>query len=161
MDGSAWLLLILVLLILAILIWWWARQRLGQEETPLKTTAPGGATVEPMSTGATRAADTTGMAQSLGTKAEPPMPAAPPKPDDLVIIEGIGPKIASILKDAGIVTFAQLAASDVGKLEEILKANGLQFADPTTWPEQSRLAAEGKMAELQAFQDSLKGGRRK
>ena len=31
--------------------------------------------------------------------------------------------------------------------------------DPTTWPEQIALAAAGKMDELKAWQEDLKGGR--
>lgn len=91
---------------------------------------------------------------------EPPAPVVPAKPDDLVIIEGIGPKIAGILNNAGITTFAALAATKPEKLQEIMRTSGLRVpADPTTWPAQAELAAAGKMAELQKLQDSLKGGR--
>jgi predicted flap endonuclease-1-like 5' DNA nuclease len=96
---------------------------------------------------------------------EPPPPPAPAvvvpvKPDDLVIIEGIGPKIAGILNNAGITTFAALAAAKPEQLQEIMKTSGLRVpADPTTWPAQAELAAAGKMDELQKLQDSLKGGR--
>lgn len=85
--------------------------------------------------------------------------SAPAKPDDLVIIEGIGPKIAGLLAQQGIATFAQLAAVDIPRLEKILKENGLQFAKPDSWPEQARLAAEGRMDELKALQDKLVAGR--
>jgi len=81
-------------------------------------------------------------------------------PDDLVAIEGIGPKIAGVLKAAGITTFADLAATDVERLSEILHEANLRLADPTTWPEQAQLAAEGKWDEFKALQGSLKGGRR-
>ena len=84
---------------------------------------------------------------------------APVVPDDLVIIEGIGPKIAGLLKEKGIVTFAQLAAVDVAVLEQMLKENGLQFAKPASWPKQAKLAAEGKMEELKALQEQLTAGR--
>jgi len=80
-------------------------------------------------------------------------------PDDLVIIEGIGPKIAALLKEHGIATFAQLAATEVGVLEKLLKENKLQFAKPDSWPEQAKLAAEGKMEELKALQEKLVAGR--
>lgn len=83
------------------------------------------------------------------------------KPDDLKIIEGIGPKIAELFIAAGISTFAKLAATDVAKLREILDAAGSKFAshDPATWPQQAKLAAEGKMDELKTLQDELQGGR--
>ncbi len=84
-----------------------------------------------------------------------------PKPDDLKVIEGIGPKISSLLQAAGIMTFAQLAATDVSRLKEIIAEAGLSaLADPTTWPDQASLAAAGKWDELEALQDALKGGRR-
>jgi large subunit ribosomal protein L21 len=87
-------------------------------------------------------------------------PPSAPEPDDLTILEGIGPKVNTLLQTAGIATFSQLANADVSSLKEILEANDLQFMDPTSWPEQAQLAAEGKSEELKAFQDSLKGGRK-
>jgi NADH-quinone oxidoreductase subunit I len=89
-------------------------------------------------------------------------PAVPAKADDLTKVEGIGPKINGLLKAAGITTFAALAAAQVSRLQEILAAAGAryQLADPATWPEQAALAAAGKRDELEAFQNTLKGGRR-
>jgi predicted flap endonuclease-1-like 5' DNA nuclease len=78
------------------------------------------------------------------------------------VIEGIGPKIAGVLNVAGIWTFRQLAALSPDSISQILgqaDARLLRLADPTTWPEQARLAAAGNMDELQRLQDSLKGGR--
>jgi small subunit ribosomal protein S2 len=86
-------------------------------------------------------------------------PAAPVEPDKLAKIEGIGPKVASVLDAAGIQTFAQLAGTDVGKLEEILAANKLQMMKPGSWPQQAKLAADGKWDELQKLQDGLSGGK--
>jgi predicted flap endonuclease-1-like 5' DNA nuclease len=83
---------------------------------------------------------------------------APAKKDDLALIEGIGPKIARAFRRAHITTFAQLAGTDVERLRNILSAAKLP-GDPTTWPQQARLAADGKMDELQKLQDQLKGGR--
>ncbi len=79
---------------------------------------------------------------------------------DLEAIEGIGPKIAGVLRDAGITTFAQLAAAEVSALSEILQGASIRLADPATWPEQAQLAADEKWDEFKALQDSLKGGRR-
>ena len=101
----------------------------------------------------------------VAEKAAPAAKKAPAKKaakgDDLKIIEGIGPKIAEVFNDAGIVSFQDLANADVAKLREILDAAGSQFAshDPTTWPQQAELAALGKMEELKALQDELQGGR--
>jgi hypothetical protein len=86
-------------------------------------------------------------------------PSTPTKADDLTLIEGIGPKIASIFQSAGITTFNQLAATDVDRLKEILEEGGIRLADPRTWAEQARLAAAGDMAGLKALQDRLTAGR--
>lgn len=94
--------------------------------------------------------------------AAPEAPAAPVTHDDLVVIEGIGPKIAGVLNAAGIQTFAQLAETDPETIRKILFDADPRLArlgDPATWPAQARLAAAGDMPGLQAFQDSLKGGR--
>lgn len=83
-------------------------------------------------------------------------------PDDLTVIEGIGPKIAELLAADGITTFAALAATPADRLKEILLAGGRRFAiaDPATWPQQAALAASGDKAGLAALQASLKGGRK-
>ena len=86
--------------------------------------------------------------------------ATPPQPDDLQRIEGIGPKISAVLQTAGITTFAQLAATDIRRLQQILGDKRWTFADPATWPEQARLAAAGDWQALEVLQGELKGGRR-
>ena len=88
--------------------------------------------------------------------------AVPPAgPDDLQKIEGVGPKIASLLVEGGVRTFAELAAADTGRLQAILDAAGSRFqmADPASWPAQARLAADGEWDALQKMQDTLRGGR--
>lgn len=81
--------------------------------------------------------------------------------DDLVIIEGIGPKIAELLHADGINSFQSLADTSVEHLREILEKAGSRFKmhDPGTWPEQSKLAAEGQMDKLKELQDKLKAGK--
>ncbi|MCB0548021.1 MAG: hypothetical protein KDD19_10585 [Phaeodactylibacter sp.] len=82
--------------------------------------------------------------------------------DDLTRIEGIGPKAATILNEAGYTTFSSVAAAQPAVMEAVLKAAGSRynFLDATTWPEQAALAAEGRWEELDKLQDELKGGRR-
>jgi predicted flap endonuclease-1-like 5' DNA nuclease len=80
--------------------------------------------------------------------------------DDLTVLEGIGPKVAKVLNEAGITTFAALAKADPAKVQEVLKAAGLQMMNPTGWIEQAELAAKGDMEGLKKLQDELKGGRR-
>ncbi len=79
--------------------------------------------------------------------------------DDLKVTEGIGPKIESVLQEAGIRTYAQLAVTGVARLKSILNNAGVRAA-PDTWPEQARLAAVGDWDRLRALQNQLKGGRR-
>jgi uracil permease len=81
------------------------------------------------------------------------------EPDDLRRIEGIGPKVADVLKNAGIYTFTQLATTDVAQLQKLLKDANLKLMDPTSWPEQARLAAADDWAGLAALQDKLHAGR--
>lgn len=81
--------------------------------------------------------------------------------NDLKIIEGIGPKIERILHDAGIKTFADLAAISVAALEKIVREEaGIRVAFPETWPEQAKLAAAGEWSALETLQEELRGGRR-
>ncbi len=82
-------------------------------------------------------------------------------PEDLKIIEGIGPKIEQLLKDAGIKTWGDLSMTSVQRIQEILNAAGDNFrlADPNTWPKQAELAANGKWGELIAYQDFLQAGK--
>jgi len=84
-----------------------------------------------------------------------------PKLDDLKIVEGIGPKIETLLKEGGINTWEELASAEVSRLKEILDAAGprYQIHDPGTWPAQAKFAAEGKWEELKEYQDMLLGGR--
>jgi large subunit ribosomal protein L21 len=80
--------------------------------------------------------------------------------DNLAKIEGIGPKVAKTLNDAGILTFEDLANAKVEDIQKILTDAGLRMMDATTWPEQARLAADGDWDALQALQDNLSGGRK-
>jgi len=81
--------------------------------------------------------------------------------DNLKKIEGVGPKIAELLNEGGIYTFAQLADAPVDRLKEILTAAGPRFAMqvPDSWGEQAALARDGKWNELEDLQDRLDGGK--
>ena len=81
------------------------------------------------------------------------------EPDDLTRIEGIGPKTALALKEAGIGSFKALAQGSPYDLLPLLEAAGLPRRDPTTWPAQAALAANGDWDTLEAWQDQLHGGR--
>lgn len=81
--------------------------------------------------------------------------------DDLAKIEGIGKKIAALLKKQGIITFKDLSKSTVKNLKAILEAAGSQYSmhNPSTWPKQAKLAAVAKWEELELLQAELKGGK--
>jgi predicted flap endonuclease-1-like 5' DNA nuclease len=92
---------------------------------------------------------------------EPEVPAAHGKSaDDLILLEGIGPKVASVLHEAGITSFADLAAADAARVQQALDSAGLQMMDPEGWIEQARLAARGDVEGLRKLQEELKGGRK-
>ncbi|MEM1358774.1 MAG: helix-hairpin-helix domain-containing protein [Bacteroidota bacterium] len=113
--------------------------------------------------------DWIGQAQRLLAAAESTKPATfeaesneedPVAEDDLKVIEGVGPKIESVLKASGITTMNTLAETSVEQLREILASAGSRFKshDPKTWPVQAGLAADGKLKELKAWQKELKNG---
>ncbi len=81
--------------------------------------------------------------------------------DDLVRIEGIGPKVSKILSRAGIATFSDLAQADAGDVQKILNKAGLQMMNPEGWIAQAKLAEKGDWAEFEKLQRKLKGGRKK
>lgn len=83
------------------------------------------------------------------------------KADDLKKIEGIGPKIAGLLKADGIITFADLSKAPIQQLKTILDNAGSRYRmhNPTTWSAQAELAVNGKWEELKAWQGELKGGK--
>jgi predicted flap endonuclease-1-like 5' DNA nuclease len=85
----------------------------------------------------------------------------PKKTDNLEIIEGIGPKIAGLLIDAGITTFGQLANTPTDDIKAILTKAGPRYrlADCSTWPQQSQLAADGNRDALKKLQGELRAGK--
>ena len=96
-------------------------------------------------------------------EAKPTKEAVEPKStksDDLTKIEGIGPKAAEAIVNAGIKTFAELSKAEADKIKEILTEASSRMAhlDPTSWPKQAKMAADGKWDELKEWQDNAKGG---
>ncbi len=86
--------------------------------------------------------------------------ASADKADDLTKIEGIGPKAAEALVNASIDTYAKLAKAKADKIKAVLTEASSRMAhlDPTSWPKQSKMAADGKWDELKEWQDNTKGG---
>ena len=103
--------------------------------------------------------------QAPATKVQPktaPAVKTAAKADELTMIEGIGPKIAELLKAGKIVTFADLAAAKTTTLKSILDAAGkrYQMHDPSTWADQAKLAAKADWTKLAKLQEELKGGKK-
>ena len=80
--------------------------------------------------------------------------------DDIIIIEGIGPKIKELFNNAGVSTFAQVAKMSVPEMSAILDKGGPRFklANPGSWAEQARLAANNEWTALKKLQDELYAG---
>jgi predicted flap endonuclease-1-like 5' DNA nuclease len=80
--------------------------------------------------------------------------------DDIIIIEGIGPKIAELFKNNGVSTFAQVSKLSVAEMAAILEKGGARFklANPGSWAQQAKLAHENRWSELKVLQDDLYAG---
>lgn len=81
-------------------------------------------------------------------------------PNDLTVVEGIGPKINQLFNNAGYFTFAEVAKMTEAQMQKILDDAGPRYrlAKPGTWAKQADLAAQNKWSELKAWQDELKHG---
>lgn len=83
------------------------------------------------------------------------------KQNDLTAVEGIGPKISGLLQADGITTWRELANAKVERIQGILDAAGKRYklADPSSWPKQAEMAADGRWDDLDEYQDFLQGGK--
>ncbi len=94
---------------------------------------------------------------TVTTQAAPPAAAplirASGKRDDLLIIEGIGPKSKEALYKGGITSFEQIANLTPDDLYRIVKIEGgvNLVNDTKTWPKQARLLADGKTKEFEEY----------
>lgn len=87
-------------------------------------------------------------------KAVAAKPTTEAKADDLRVIEGVGPKLATILNDAGYGSYALIAKADVADLKKVLDAAGSRYKmhNPTSWPLQAAFARDGRFAQLKNWQ---------
>jgi predicted flap endonuclease-1-like 5' DNA nuclease len=85
-------------------------------------------------------ADQPAAAETAQADAPAPSMDAASAPDDLTRVAGVGPKIAAMLQEAGITTFAQLAVTPVEELQAVLDQGGARFriTDPSAWPAQAQ-----------------------
>lgn len=82
------------------------------------------------------------------------------KGDDLTKIEGIGPKAAEALVNAGLGSYQDLSEAKPDAIKEVLTGASSRMAhlDPASWPKQATMAAKGEWDKLKAWQDKAKAG---
>jgi len=91
---------------------------------------------------------------------DPPAETPASEPDQLTRLEGIGPKVAAALIDAGLDTFTKVAAATIEDFAAALAAAGINFAPSAeSWAEQASFAARGDWAGLEELQLRLVSGR--
>ncbi len=110
--------------------------------------------------------DAKGEKAQKAEEEKPEVTAAPVEEreeDDFTKIEGIGPKIHQIMIDGGVTTYAAMAYAKPEQLKDILAAAGNRYKmhDPTTWPQQAKLAEDGNWDELKTLQEELNAGKAK
>ena len=137
---------------LALIAWWWLRNQSKEQERFVSKLES--LILPPDDDPGADAQTVSASRQAAAVEPEPETP------DDLKVIEGIGPRSAQVLAGAGILTFAGLAAMEPDAIREILRAAGVRVPYPATWPEQAALAAAGEWGALDELQNSLVGGRR-
>ncbi len=100
-------------------------------------------------------AATNTTANSIGSFSEPA------QIEDLKVVEGIGPKIESLLHAAGITTMQGLATTHTDVIKKILDDAGPRFRmhDPKTWSTQAELISAEEWDELTEYQNFLSGGK--
>ena len=83
------------------------------------------------------------------------------KENDLTVVEGIGPKIQELFHNHNVMTWKGLSECSVDKCQSVLDSGGERFKihNPGSWPEQAKMAYEGRWAELLKWQDELDGGK--
>ena len=81
------------------------------------------------------------------------------RPDNLQLLEGIGPKVEAALHAAGIYTFQQLAGTSPAEVQRILREQNVRAVAPvTTFPTQAYIAARGDIHELKEIQSRIQNG---
>lgn len=84
-------------------------------------------------------------------------PAKAAAPDDLTQLNGIGPRISSILSDGGVTTYAELEHTDPSDLRKIISQSGaLPPSSLDTWPTQASYAVRGDWQGLASYNNSHK-----
>lgn len=127
--------------------------------TPIRSSAPSAPSMPKAAVPPTQTVVTTQAVPAALASA--PVTRAASKRDDLLIIEGIGPKSKDALNKAGITSFEQIANLTPDDLYRIIKIEGgvNLVSDTKTWPKQARLLADGKIKEFEEYVKYLVGSR--
>jgi predicted flap endonuclease-1-like 5' DNA nuclease len=104
-------------------------------------------------------ADSDATAADVSTPADAHVVAAaetPPVVYTLIDVNGVGPKTAALLHEAGIATVAQLAATPVDQLKAILDQAGPRYRviDPSAWPANAQALLDAPPPQPKPFDDS-------
>ena len=79
-------------------------------------------------------------------------PAKAAAPDDLTQLNGIGPRISTILSDGGVTTYEELEHTDPSELRKIIAQGGaLPPSSLDSWPTQASYAARGDWQGLASY----------
>jgi predicted flap endonuclease-1-like 5' DNA nuclease len=114
-----------------------------------------------------RARDLQAVVDAHVVEAAPPIPdlregervlGQPVRFNDFTGIQGIGPAIAQLLIGRGLTTWWSLAHADIELLRSMLSEAGpkYQVHDPTSWPQQARLLANGQWDRFKTLRDALR-----
>jgi predicted flap endonuclease-1-like 5' DNA nuclease len=132
---------------LDLLLWWTPKKEAPSREAKgAPARRPQGAKVGPAEPTARperkRRAPEPSAAPAAKPAAAGPKPVAPPVPDDLTVIKGIGPAVQNKLRALGITTFADLAAADPDAILRQLKGSQpLTKGRVQAWTEAARARA--------------------
>jgi predicted flap endonuclease-1-like 5' DNA nuclease len=78
--------------------------------------------------------------------------------DDLTVVAGLGPGVRDLCHGIGIRTWSDLAATEPSLLRTMLDDAGARYQvhDPSTWPDQAQLLAEGRWDEFRELAASIR-----
>ena len=122
-------------------------------------TPPGNVSTWPMQASLASKGDWQGLMKLNEKQRATAKPAAPrtdtaaaAPPDDLTQINGIGPRISTILNEGGITTYADLQSANTGELRQIIAVGGaLPPSSLESWPTQASYAARGDWSGLATY----------
>ncbi len=93
------------------------------------------------------------------TKLQGQMAEATAAPDDLLVIEGVGPKINAALRADGITRWVHVRDASQDRLKSAIEKAGITFAPSmTTWPKQAAYLAAGDQAGFKQYTEYLISG---